>query len=1027
MQIILWVTVVFLVAIAASSALVTLIRRWANTHSVIDMPNERSSHTIPTPRGGGMAIVIIVVTVVLIYCSLTGDWKAGLVYTVGGILIAYIGWRDDRHSLSPRLRFLVHGLTAAGTIVFLGYFDGLPFPFLGRIPLGAAGILLTFIWIVGLTNAFNFMDGIDGIAGGTALTAAAGWMVVAAYGGEMGLPFVIAFATAAASLGFLFHNWSPAKIFMGDVASGFLGYTFAVLPLLLNHHPMQPLMPGILLVWVFIMDAGLTFIRRAALREKLFAAHRSHLYQRMVIAGYSHSDVSLTFALLNTLGLAMSIGWIFGSRLAEWAILAGIPLFWFLFSKFAIRRDMFSRLEAYLSLYSSMGAGWILFRMKYLLIEKSGRLRRQSPVSTWSDLPLSAWLKPGIPASPLAYHEWRRQHEPEWFYRGAPELPANPPWDPMAAVKEAERVAAGEWKYFSHEWIKTGFPPDWHLEPLNKVHFDPAMHWSLISEYGEYDIKYAWEASRLAMVYTLVRAFAATGEQHYAAMFWTLVEDWMEKNQPNSGVNWIGGQEAALRLTALCFGWYAFRGTPATTAEHTAKLTCLAGALGQRIWQNLPFAIHTRNNHSISEAFGLWLCCTIFPELKVADRYRETGRRVFIQQVKAQFFDDGGYSMYSLNYQRLVLQVAALALRLGEIHDCRFPQEIYTLVGKAASLLETVVQPGDGNAPMSGSNDGALVYPMDNCDFRDYRPVLQLACYAASRQRALPPGEWDEGLFWLYGAEAVHNNGLLAEKNVTGQKSFPRAGIYCMEAGSTRVYVRCVQYRNRPSHADQLHVDLWHRGVNLAMDAGTYLYHGPAEWQNGLAGTGVHNTVTMDGADQMARLSRFTWGKWANGRVKVFNTEGKTCTFTGSHKGYSRPGDPVEHLRTVQLFQDEQVLVVDRLKARQAHTFRCNWLLMDLPYTLVGVENGMGLVFELKHQPFSLVFSAAGGSDVDLVHGSESLRGWQSWYYGEKHPVLSLQLACAGRDVVITTQFIPGDFRVSHPNLLAGWSAGQTA
>ena len=334
--------------------MVFLIRRWVTKKSILDIPSERSSHTIPTPRGGGVAIVVLTILAVTVFSILNGGWKESLIFLTGGSVLAYLGWRDDVKSLPAKVRILIQGLVAIGTMIGLGYFDALPFPFIGEIHLGIFGILLTFIWIVGLTNAYNFMDGVDGIAGGVALAGGLGWMILifAGAGSMNGLAFWLALAIAASSLGFLGHNWSPAKIFMGDVGSVFLGYSFAVLPLLVENKPVQPLMIGILIMWVFIIDAGVTFIRRALRHEKLFSAHRSHLYQRLVIGGMKHATVSLIYGWLTLLGVILALGWLYSYVWAHWLILIGIPVFWAAFYTLGTRKGLWQKLTSYASLYS---------------------------------------------------------------------------------------------------------------------------------------------------------------------------------------------------------------------------------------------------------------------------------------------------------------------------------------------------------------------------------------------------------------------------------------------------------------------------------------------------------------------------------------------------------------------------------------------------------------------------------------------------------------------------------------------------
>jgi Fuc2NAc and GlcNAc transferase len=328
---------IFIIFTLLSYLGVYLIRRYAERRQILDLPNERSSHITPTPRGGGLAIVILVIATGL-WAAKDAGWARSLVYLSCGLVIAWLGWRDDLHPLSARLRFAVQGLVAAVSIYGLGYFKAVTIPLLGELQLGVVGVIITFLWLVGLTNAYNFMDGIDGIAGGVALAGALGWMMLASH---MNNDFVfwIAFAIAASSLGFLGHNWSPAKIFMGDVASTFLGYTFAVLPLLAATRGGDALMLGTLLMWTFIMDTSITFFQRLFKGEKLLYGHRSHLYQRLVIGGYAHAIISTLYILLTLLASLLSYAWSWGQSYAPPLIILGLPLIWIILSRHAARLD----------------------------------------------------------------------------------------------------------------------------------------------------------------------------------------------------------------------------------------------------------------------------------------------------------------------------------------------------------------------------------------------------------------------------------------------------------------------------------------------------------------------------------------------------------------------------------------------------------------------------------------------------------------------------------------------------------------
>ncbi len=300
---------VFLFVFAVSLGGVELFRRWSLRRKLLDVPNERSSHQTPTPRGGGIVIVAVSLISYALHTNfITHNFQWS--YFGAAVLIAFISWLDDLFSISSVGRFLIHCLAALIIVFFLGFFQTIYFPYYGQINLGLWGAIITFLWIVWLINAYNFMDGIDGIAGLQAVTAGLGWFFIGQILGLSGISFyggVLAFS----SLGFLVENWDPARIFLGDVGSAFLGFSFAVLPFLEPKTTSEsaPLMPFIVisLVWLFIFDTVFTFVRRFLKREKVWEAHRSHIYQRLVIAGLSHKKVSGIYGAISFFTAALTI------------------------------------------------------------------------------------------------------------------------------------------------------------------------------------------------------------------------------------------------------------------------------------------------------------------------------------------------------------------------------------------------------------------------------------------------------------------------------------------------------------------------------------------------------------------------------------------------------------------------------------------------------------------------------------------------------------------------------------------------
>ena len=757
---------------------------------------------------------------------------------------------------------------------------------------------------------------------------------------------------------------------------------------------------------------------------------------------------------------------------------------------------MLTKLRILASLYRELGLRWSAFRVAYALRLRTGLIRLQMPQYKWDDRPLETWLKKDIPSDAVEYAQWRKQNLREFFRaaqsqrspgersderssRHAVEapLPPNLPWNPQTAIEEADRILNGEIKYFAHDWIKTGFLPNWHKDdfsghvtlsdsegslPLKLRHSsvaatlrlrvgdhdpplsaelphtvpaslresDMAKHWSQISDdfviarrapalpdeaipnYEEtasaktrsasqrhYDIKFIWEPNRFAFVYTLVRAYAGTQDEKYAEALWQSIFDWAENNPPNTGPNWMDGQEIALRLMAWTFGYHAFFNSPSTTPQRKENFTLYVAAQAERIYKNIDYAISTRSNHTISEAFGLWLVGLLFPELKNSEKYFSLGKRLLEQEAAEQIFLDGSYSMYSLNYHRFILHIYLYAIKLGEINNSPFSTRLINSVTKSIEYLSRLIDLQTGEMPVYGSNDGALVLPLNNCDFTDYRPLLQLGWYITKGERLFEPGPWDEDIFWLFGDEftaKVAKNAM--EKSNLGELSnysFPNGGVYLLRGSNSTAIIRCTDFCARPSHADQLHVDLWIHGYNLACDAGTYLYSGEGVWRNGLARTSAHNTVTVDGKDQMTLISRFTWTNWSRGKVLQHNEK----IWQGGHDSYK----PVSHRRTVMALDDDRWIVLDRLSDKEPHQYTLQWLLCDFPFEQK--ENSVLLSLNGMKYKVQVGLTEGHGKFSVMRADPNSTRGWRSRYYGHKEPAISLRLEANQPQVTFWTFF----------------------
>jgi Fuc2NAc and GlcNAc transferase len=286
---------------------------------MIDHPNARSSHLAPTPRGGGIAIVVAsVLCVSALLLAHVIDRDLALAIVVGGIAIAWVGFMDDRNSMSVRLRIAIHFAAAALAVGILG---GVPSLQVGTyfVSGGAVSYVVGVLAIVWTLNLFNFMDGIDGIAGSEAVFVSISGAWLGIRGLELTPSSSVALVIGAASLGFLFWNWPPAKIFMGDVGSGFLGYAIAVIALAAAKENPVAAFTWLILGGLFFVDATVTLARRLFRGERAYQAHRCHAYQWLSRRWKSHQRVTLTVWGINLVWL-LPMAWL-SQRYAQQAVM----------------------------------------------------------------------------------------------------------------------------------------------------------------------------------------------------------------------------------------------------------------------------------------------------------------------------------------------------------------------------------------------------------------------------------------------------------------------------------------------------------------------------------------------------------------------------------------------------------------------------------------------------------------------------------------------------------------------------------
>ena len=660
-----------------------------------------------------------------------------------------------------------------------------------------------------------------------------------------------------------------------------------------------------------------------------------------------------------------------------------------------VPRQMTDGLDRHLSLLRQYGPRRCLFRLAYDLRRKHGLLKRRLAAWRWQDRPLSNWLKPGRPAEP---EQFRRDHQREagrfFFALGEPPSPSQE-WV-TGALNEVDSLRQGRMRYFGALAEPMGFPEvDWFLNPFTGRRDSAEQHWC---ERGDFlpqrgDIKYIWEPARFSWAYSLVRAYGAGRSDDVAEMFWLAFESWLAANPPQMGPNWQCGQEIAIRVMACVFAMHAFWKSPAATSQRIAAMVVFLAASAQRIAANINYARSQMSNHAATEAAGLYTVGLLLPELAGSARWRKVGRDVLEDEASRLNWSDGSYAQHSMNYQRLMLQDYLWCLRLGELNGEAFSGRLRKRLASSYGFLHELQDAATGRVPNYGPNDGALVLPLNSCDYLDYRPVIGAMHFLFERERLYDTTPASEDLLWLFGPAALEAPVRSVKRR---GRSLPAGGYFTLRGQDAWAMVRCHSYRNRPNQADMLHVDLWWHGLNVLHDAGSFSYYDPQQgWNDYFTSTAAHNTVVVGGADQMVKGPRFQWFRLVKSRFIGRTSRGHMELWQGEHYGYRRLASRATHRRTICRCGEGLWLVVDDILGEGSEKAQLFWHLADGVCRMDG--RTVRLCADGREVGLS-VLSSTGDAEYRLERGlaDKERMGWQSLYYGVRAPCWTLCVQTAG-------------------------------
>ncbi|MFC4712920.1 alginate lyase family protein [Planococcus dechangensis] len=632
-----------------------------------------------------------------------------------------------------------------------------------------------------------------------------------------------------------------------------------------------------------------------------------------------------------------------------------------------------------IEIVKNMGLSWTLYRTKYEIEKKLGLLKKNYQSFLYEDVDLS-----NIMDRPNTLKELIKSSLVNSFF--------SPDFDKLhrmrselrleESIKLADDILKNKFVYFSKHIVKLD-SLEWHYSPFTKKFSPNDMHWTeigdLSSDFG--DIKWIWELSRFSFVYPLSRAYAITKDEKYAIAYWEMFEDFIEHNPPELGANYKCGQEMSLRIMAWTFGLNIFIDSPQTTEERLELLTKAIHHHANHVEKHFDFALKSvKNNHSLSEAAGMYTAGVIFQFLNSSAQWRLKGHKFIQSEANWQIYPDGSYIQHSFNYQRLAIQDLTWFLKLAQLNNDNCSPSFVAKFKKTIEFMYQFQEPSTGRVPNYGMNDGAYIHPLTSKEYLDHRPALQAAWLTVTGERLYEENDVDEIALWLGLQTTIELN------NPTKKSAFFTKGGYGVLRNQKQfAMVRCASYKHRPVQADMLHVDFWDGEYNILADAGTFSYNTSLKESLYFNGTASHNTLMINGKDQMKKASRFIWLNWTKSKMLSFQQTDLYSLFEGEHYGY---GD-ITHRRGLIQAKDTLIIIDDVIGIDRETNVSLSWLF--------GIEN----VQETSHGELLLrlpdghewtMYSLNQQTKSFLLEcGSENpIAGWQSLYYGHKRPMPQL-------------------------------------
>lgn len=540
-----------------------------------------------------------------------------------------------------------------------------------------------------------------------------------------------------------------------------------------------------------------------------------------------------------------------------------------------------------------MGFRYTWYRVTHVIESKFGLLKKRHPI------------KPAVKKF-IALEDWKNSTTTFVIdTRENTQLIKNP--NPELKEK-ATKILNGEIFFFSSEWKNLGKDYDWVTNPETNFQYDISKHWSEINDFNPLngDIKYVWEKSRFNYLLTIMRYDYHFNENH-AAFIFSEIESWIDANPVNQGPNWKCSQEISLRLFNWMYVLQFYKNSSVLTETLWDKIQNVIYWSLHHTYNHINFSrIAVRNNHAITETLALTISDLLFPFIPETKKWAKVGKKWLEQEIDYQVYDDGTFLQFSMNYHRVLIQLFSFGISLTDKHNKPFSKLVYNKAYKSLNFLYQCLQKENGFLPNYGANDGALFFPLSENQYRDYRPQLNTLHVILTGEKLFEEKEVQEDVQWVKnGNEPKHNFEKLTQK--TGVISFKNGGYYICRTETAFTFIRCGSHKDRPSHADNLHVDVWVKGKNILRDSGTYKYNTDKEIGNYFTGTKGHNTVVVNNGSQMLKGSRFIWFHWSQSKVAEWSEDKEYYIFSGKISAFRYLNKRGMHSRDVKVSKKENL------------------------------------------------------------------------------------------------------------------------